>query len=712
VSTVHDPAPDPQAIEQERQRLSRRLDEVARLCESDVPPGTFYGELLRRLLESLAATAGAVWGRTAQGNLQILFQINLKEVGLDRSEEARQAHFELLRRAVVKPQPLHLLPHSGAGPAEEGQPAPGNPTEYLLLLVPVLLNDQVAGLIEVWQSPGRPLNAVGGFLRYMGLMADLGARYQRNQMLGQMAGQQQLWTQLEAFSRQVHSSLNPVEVSYHVANEGRRLVACDRVSVAVRRGRKVTVEAISGADVVEKRSNLVLLMRKLSERVLQWGEKLVFTGTKDDSLPPKVLDALDAYLAESASKLLVIQPLKDEREGESTKPARAALVMECFDPPAEPQQLIARLDVVARHATSALYNSVEHRRIPMRFVWMPLATLQEGVGGKAKAITLAVALGLAALGGLLYALHWPLKMDATGQLLPQVRRVIYSPVPGTVMDFTVSPGDTVDEGRSLATLFDRDLEKEIWKLKIEEGNAHNMLMEADLQSKQALAANERQESRSKADQQRYLESSKAHQLNQLLAIANSDPQNPGYFFLKAPAFTAEDAGRLTRREWTVLNGNFKEELTNRAVKASDPILRLGAKNGPWELEVKIPQKHIGQVLQAFERLHRQGVQNPELDVDFLLRTDPTRKFKGKLSRDKIAGEANPNRDDNNESEPVVVAYVRLDDDTIDADHRVPPELLLSGTEVRVKIYCGNHRMGYSLFYGVWEFLYDKVVFFF
>jgi hypothetical protein len=157
----------------------------------------------------------------------------------------------------------------------------------------------------------------------------------------------------------------------------------------------------------------------------------------------------------------------------------------------------------------------------------------------------------------------------------------------------------------------------------------------------------------------------------------------------------------------VLNSNFKEDLVGKAVKPSEPILRLGAKDGPWELELKIPQKHIGQVLYAFERLKVQ-----ELDVDFLLTADPTRKFKGKLSRDKIAGEANPNRDDNNESEPVVIAYVRIDDPSIPADYRIPPELLLTGTEVHTKVRCGNHRMGYSLFYGVWEFFYEKVVFWF
>jgi hypothetical protein len=85
-----------------------------------------------------------------------------------------------------------------------------------------------------------------------------------------------------------------------------------------------------------------------------------------------------------------------------------------------------------------------------------------------------------------------------------------------------------------------------------------------------------------------------------------------------------------------------------------------------------------------------------------------------LRRSKIGGEATPNRDDNNEAEPVVLAYVRIDGPGIDpakslAEHK---NLLLTGTEVVAKVRCGDHAMGYSLFYGVWEFIYEKVVFFF
>ena len=123
------PPVDMKMLEETRRHINRLIEEVGRLAESELPPSEFYGELLKRVLAAMAAPAGAVWTRTSQGNLQLQFHINMREVGLDRSEQAKQTHDELLRRAVLNPQPLHLLPHSGMGPGEEGKIAAGNPTE-------------------------------------------------------------------------------------------------------------------------------------------------------------------------------------------------------------------------------------------------------------------------------------------------------------------------------------------------------------------------------------------------------------------------------------------------------------------------------------------------------------------------------------------------------------------------------------------------------
>jgi hypothetical protein len=702
-------------IEETRRQIQRLFEEVARLSELDLLPPDYFGEFLKRVLTALAAPAGAVWMRTPQGNLQLQYQINLERLKIGRTEETQQAHQELLRLAFQQPRPLHLPPQSFAGEAEKGHTAPGNPTDYLLLLVPIQVENQVDGLLEVWQDPNRNPQAVNGFLQFMTEMCQLASRYLRNRLMRQMAGQQALWTQLEAFSRTVHGSLNPVEVAYLIANEGRRLVDCDRISIGVRYARKCRVEAVSGADVVERRSNLVQLMQKLLDRVIAWGEKLVYSGTKDEGLPPDVLKALDAYLTESNSKLLVVLPLRDEREKDSPRKPRSAILMECFEPQTSPEQLVARLEVVGKHAAPALYNAVEHRRIPMRFLWMPLAKVQEGLGGKARAITAAILVGLLALAALLYFVPYQLKMDATGQLLPEERMYVFSQGRGYIEDVAIQPGEKVTPGRALVQLSDLELAKQIGELDSDIAGARKQLKVAD----EYLSLAAQNASSLSLDRQADLELKKIEAQNSIdhkgaLRQKTLDwygvveGESRGSFLLTAPDFPK--AGRHEGEAepfWTVLTTDFRE-LRRKPVEPREPVLRLGNKEGRWEVEMKIPQKHIGQVLHAFEYLKKD-----ELDVDLIVRSEPTRTFRGKLSRDRIANQADPHKDDNNEAEPVVLAWVRIDGDDIKPGDQIPRNVeMTAGTEVKAKVRCGYHKMGYSLFYGVWEFFYEKVVFFF
>jgi hypothetical protein len=473
--------------------------------------------------------------------------------------------------------------------------------------------------------------------------------------------------------------------------------------VGVRQGGRVKIEAISGTDVVEKRSNLVVLMRGLMDSVLAWGEKLIYTGTKDDTLPPRVLKALDAYLAESNSKLLVCMPLRDERETNPKKPARSAALMESFEPATAPEQMVARLEVVARHATPALYNAAEHRRIPMRFLWMPLARLQEGLGGKGRAILTIVTVGLVALIGAMIFVPYPLKMDATGQLLPRQRAYLFSPAAeATVKEFKefLKPGAHVHKDQELILLYAPQLALELIDLT-------NAIASAEAK----MSAISRQLSSAKGSEKTNLEveqiaarttyQTKSQELKAKQDLFNADLNRPGHFWLKSP------------QSGIVLTADFRD-LVGAPVKPSQPLLRIGFDDvkhptrDNWEIELKIPQKHIGQVLSAYKPLKP----GEELDVDLLLVSQPTRSFKGKLARVKIAPEASPNRNENNEAEPVVLAWVRINGDDIPEASRIPPELLLTGTNVHTRIRCGNRAMGYSLFYGVWEFFYENIVFFF
>ena len=704
MSTGHDPQ-EANLIEQARRQINRLAEEIAHLSEMDLQPQQYYGEFLQRVLTAIAAPAGAVWLRTPQGNLQLQYQINMQHVGLNRDESSREAHNKLLEEAFKKAQPGMIPPQSGLGPAEGGGNVAGNPTDFVILLAPIMVEKQIEGIVEIWQDPNRGPDAQRGFLQFLIRMSGLASAYTRNFQLRQMVGQQAVWTQLEAFARQVHNSLNPTEVAYLVANEGRRLVECDRVSVAVRHGPRVKIEAISGADVVEKRSNLVQLMRALIDAVLAWDEKLVYTGTKDDTLPPKVTKALDAYLAESNSKLMVCLPLRDEREEESKKPARSAILMEAFEPQTAPEQLVARLEVVGRHSTAALYNAAEHKRIPMRFLWMPLARIQEGLGGKARAITALVVVALLALIGALIFVPYPLRMEANGQLLPRDRNWLFSPIEAQVKDFKegLKAGTPVSQGQELVLMYSTELAAKLSDHKQKLNAAEKKIEQLQPFVKDAKAG-EKAGLLGQLEDAKATRTAEAQLLDELRNLYNADPtMELGYFWLRSPV-----SGIL-------LTGDFKD-LKGAPVKPAQQLLRVGKVNtrgrkanlAEWEVELKIPQKNVGQILGAFNK----NGQGDELDVDLLLSISPTQTFKGKLRREKVSPEATPNRNDNNESEPVVLAWVRIHGDDIPAGSRIPPELLLTGTEVRTRVRCGNRAMGYSLFFGVWEFLYEHVVFFF
>ena len=684
-------------VEQARKQINRLADEIAQISDTDLAPGDFFGEFLLRVMTALAAPAGAVWVRTPQGNLQLQYEINVRQVGMDKGPEIRQQHDELLRHATAKVQPSIVMPHSRVGPPENGVPSPGNPTDYAILLAPITNDKNLVGLLEIFQDPKRGFDAQRGFLAFMTRMTAFAAGYLRNHQLRQMVGKEQVWGQLEVFARQIHGALNPTEVGYIVANEGRRLLEADRVSVAIRQPR-TTVVAISGADIVEKRSNLVQLMKALFDSVINWGEKLVYTGAQDDSLPPKVYKALDAYLAESNSKLLVVQPLLDERDTKNKTKARSALMMESFDVALDQEQQFARLEVVCRHAAPALYNAAEYERIPMRFLWLPLAKVQDGLGGKTKAIVWSVVFGVLALIAALIFVPYPLKMSATGQLLPIERTYIYAPVPGQIFAFPnyVKPGAWVERDKQLVQLYDPELAKKINELK---KDIEIEKVKIDLQA--GRQGNEGNDNIAlQAAQAKITMTYKIRELEEWIAKTGSNRDNPGFFWVRSPI-----AG-------IVLSTDFREKLERKVVKPSEPLLRIGNANPAapslerWEIELKIPQKHIGQVLKAFKPRD----DNDELDVDLLLASEPTSKYKGKLKRTKVAFQAETDRDAHDEPEPIVKAWVRISGDDIPASSRIPLEALVSGTEVRTRVRCGNRAMGYSLFYGVWEFLYEKVIF--
>ena len=133
-------------------KIDQAFEEVARLSGADLPPTNFFQEFLEKVLAGIDAPAGAIWLRNVQGFLQLQCQINIDGVGLDKHKNGRQSHNELLRQAFQTSKPILLEPFGSTG-ILEGIPA-GNPTDFIVLLAPILLDEKTAlGLVEVWQDP-------------------------------------------------------------------------------------------------------------------------------------------------------------------------------------------------------------------------------------------------------------------------------------------------------------------------------------------------------------------------------------------------------------------------------------------------------------------------------------------------------------------------------------------------------------------------------
>jgi hypothetical protein len=734
--------PTPEApVSEKRDRYGRQIEEAfevaSKLAGSNLAPTEFYQQFLNKTLTAIDAPAGAVWLRTPQGFLQIACQVNLEKVGLETRRGGRQCHNEILRQVFQQappPRPVMLEPNGRLAPNPQAPPPQGegagvpaaNLTDFFALFAPIVTPEKQAfGVLEVFQDSKHDPRLYPTFLNYAFQMAGYASQYHQFTNARQSSGMEKTFTQVEQFARQIHGSLNPTEVAYAVANEGRKLIECDRLCVGVRHARrKVTVEAVSGADVVEKASTHVRRLRKMMEAVLRWGEPLTFKGEKEEGLPPDVSYALDEYLNESQPKMLVVQPIRDEREKDATVPARSVLVMESFNPPEQTEPLVQRLEIVAKHAAPALYNASQMKKVPLKFLWWPIQKVQEGLGGKARFIGitvflfLAVAITLLALPANAPPIYgYPLRMEAKGQLLPVENLWVFAPDEGTVKDIRFKTGDEVKGDVPAVTLYSPKLEEDYSKLLNERNKAQSQYDAAARSlADPALKSEERYQRQVQFNLAALEMKTNNALINDLTTRYQVVPNQPGRFEARTPKIDVTKPRPGGAPKWKVLNDDRRDMLLGRTVKPNEPLLRVGILEGDWHVELKIPQRNVGQVMRAFAdpELHKTDAVGDYLDVDVLLASMPDTRYLGRLYKKDISAEAVPNKNEHDENEPVVTAYVKLNLKAADFPEEkwVPRDQFTTGLEVRTRIRCGNHSVGYSFGHGVWEWFYEKVVFFF
>ncbi len=240
--------------------------------------------------------------------------------------------------------------------------------------------------MEVFQRPDSQANSQQGYQRFLVQMSDLVGDWLKSRKLRHFSDRQSMWAKIDQFSKEIHNSLDVRDTAYTIANEGRRLIGCDRVSVTVTQGHKQVVEAVSGQDTMDTRSNIVTMLRDLATRVCATGEPLWYNGSMQD-LPPQVEHALEDYVDESHTKSLAVLPLfktdmlqaaeVDEELGAEAQAKYqsdrgdviGSVIIEQIDAVQSREIVAPRADLVCQHSARALGNSIEHNGLFLMPVW-------------------------------------------------------------------------------------------------------------------------------------------------------------------------------------------------------------------------------------------------------------------------------------------------------------------------------------------------------
>ena len=675
-STERPAAPDEHLVEQTKQQIRGLVREIAKLAKSDVSTTDFYEGFLGRVISALAAEGGALWMIDDEQRLQLQYQINLQATGLAEDQQRQLRHGRLLQKVCEGGQPTLIAPHSG--PADDDSAA--NPTEYLLLFGVVKIDQQIQGIVEVFQRPEGGPATQRGYLRFLVEMCELVGNYLKSSRLRHFTDRQSLWEQLEKFIAQIHRSLDPRLAAFTIANEGRRLIQSDRVSVALPLGKKFRIAAVSGMDNINQRAAMVTNLNQLATDVVKTREPIWYTGSCDD-LPPQIERSLQTYVDQSHAKMVAVLPLTGpgEESGEDHRkdPSQVigALVVENFDDSRAESSLRHRVEVVASHSGSALANAHEYQSLFLMPLWRALGKASWVVRARTLPKTIAISATILAVILALVLVRTDFELDGRGELQPQLRRNIFSPLDGVIAEVSVDHGAVVQKDQQLLRMRSTDVEVDLEKL-IGDRTSTN---EQALSIQRMLLG----QNRLSADEQNRLS-------GQLLGLRKSlDSLDTQIELLRRKEELLIVQSPINGQ---VVTWQAHENLIHRPVRTGDRLMTVVDPNGEWELEIMMPEKDMGHVAQAWKKSQHDGT---DLDVTFILATHPAKKYLGNVR--EIHRTADVHGDGGN----TVLVRVQIKSEL--------PELL-PGVTVTAKIHCGIRPIGYVWLHDLIAFMQAKVLF--
>ncbi len=647
------------------QEIEELLDQLAELARSSGDACDFYRQLLDRIVPAIGASGGAVWTAQRPTELLLEYQIDLAGSQVPLEPSALACHRRLVEDVLHSGQPRTAPPRSG----ESTSDAATNPSDCWLVCYPFRAGPEASGAIELVQRHAMSPATVRGYLRLLAAAVELTEDFHRHRELGELRQRQQTWRDFERFAEQVHRSLDLNQTAFLIANEGRRILDCDRVSILLRRGKQCRTAAISGVDALDRRAQVVRALERLTARAVAAGELVWYCDGAAD-MPDEIERPLQAYLDESHARTVAIVPLCEPQSASPQRPARVigALVAEQLQASPSDARLRERAGAVAPHAATALNNALVHSRLPLSTLGRMLSRLSWLAEARQLPKT---ALALAAVAASVAALTFipaDFDIESRGELQPQLRRDVFASDDGVVSELLVDHARAVHTGDPLVVLRKPELDLEFRRFAGEIQTAEKKL--AAVRAERLSNVPVEPDSRRNVHQLTSDEEELKELLKGLLAQREVLQQQRADLVVRSPL----DGQALT---W-----NLEELLAARPVQRGQSLLSVADLAGPWVVELHVPDHRAGHVLSAREELRT------DLAVSFALAADPGKVYQGRIEDVALATHL-----DEADGATVLVT-VAFDRDEVEG--------LRPGATVLARIDCGRRSLGYVWLHDLFE----------
>jgi len=423
--------------------LIERLEEV---CRPGTPAETFIRELLAGFVAFAEASYGAFWRQDAQAGRVV----PLSELMPQVSEKAARAWapvLEELAAGVIQQKIIRY--HRVSEPPD--QLLTGE--SYMALGFPVAGQASVAGCVTVVVKGDSAVLTSAG-IALLRLLSEFGSVYSaRNSAEHYKESYSSLSRAWDVIGEAL-AFARPAEMAQVLADKARNSLGAARVSIGLVKRGKVHVTAISGEDIIDRRSNVVRLIQAVQTEVLLSGE----SGRYERRAP-------DAERTEQLSRNPQHERLSQVGDADVvySVPLRRGddlVAVWTFEFSAErfSNEVRQVIDVTAGQVGPILQLALENDRGVLQ---RGLDAVKAGVAwvfGKEHPWRKAAAAGAVAL--VLLAIFGRVTFNISGScvLAPAQLQVYAAPFDTTIASAFVKPGDRVAAGQPLVEFNRQELE--------------------------------------------------------------------------------------------------------------------------------------------------------------------------------------------------------------------------------------------------------------